>query len=93
MIGAETNIGAASVTCNYDGVNKNKTRIGARCFIGSDTMFVAPVNIGDGAVVGAGSVITRDVPAGALAVARNRQVVREGWAQRKKVEHEKNMEA
>ncbi|MDY3211597.1 DapH/DapD/GlmU-related protein, partial [Pyramidobacter sp.] len=93
VIGAETNIGAASVTCNYDGVNKNKTRIGARCFIGSDTMFVAPVNIGDGAVVGAGSVITRDVPAGALAVARNRQVVREGWAQRKKAEHEKNMEA
>lgn len=93
VIGAETNIGAASVTCNYDGVNKNKTRIGDRCFIGSDTMFVAPVNIGDGAVIGAGSVITRDVPAGALAVARNRQVVREGWAQSKKAEREKNMEA
>lgn len=89
VIGAKTNIGAASVTCNYDGVNKNKTRIGARCFIGSDTMFVAPVSIGNGATVGAGSVITRDVPAGALAVARSRQVVIEEWARRKKLSKKK----
>lgn len=93
VIGPQTNIGAASVTCNYDGISKNKTRIGARCFIGSDTMLVAPVTVADGATIGAGSVITKDVPEGALAVARARQVVLADWAKRKKTEREKNMGA
>ena len=72
-IGAEANVGAGSITCNYDGVSKYPTKIGERAFIGSDTMLVAPVTIGDGAFTGAGSVITRDVPPGALAVERSEQ--------------------
>lgn len=63
-VGRGTNIAAGIITCNYDGVNKNKTTIGERVFLGSDTMLVAPVTLGDGAVTGAGSVVTRDVPAG-----------------------------
>ena len=86
MIGDGTNIGAASVTCNYDGSRKNPTRIGDHCFIGSDTMLVAPVEVGSGAIVGAGSVITENVPDGALAVARARQVVIQGLVQKKKSE-------
>ena len=86
VIGDGTNIGAASVTCNYDGSRKNPTRIGDHCFIGSDTMLVAPVEVGSGAIVGAGSVITENVPDGALAVARARQVVIQGWVQKKKSE-------
>ncbi len=93
FIGEDTNIGAATVTCNYDGINKNQTHIGSRCFIGSDTMFVAPVNVGDEAVIGAGSVITKDVPQGALAVARGRQIVVDDWSKRKKSGQNKNMEA
>ena len=84
VIGEDTNIGAATVTCNYDGVHKNPTHIGARCFVGSDTMFVAPVTIGSDSTVAAGSVITKDVPEGALAVARGRQVVKDGWSLRHK---------
>ena len=76
----ETNIGAGTITCNYDGVHKNPTTIGSRVFIGSDTALVAPVRVGDGAYVGAGSVITENVPAGALALARGRQVNKPGWA-------------
>ncbi|MDH3260361.1 MAG: bifunctional UDP-N-acetylglucosamine diphosphorylase/glucosamine-1-phosphate N-acetyltransferase GlmU [Acidimicrobiia bacterium] len=72
-IGAGANVGAGSITCNYDGVSKHHTKIGARAFIGSDTMLVAPVTIGDDAFTGAGSVITRDVSPGALAVERNEQ--------------------
>jgi bifunctional UDP-N-acetylglucosamine pyrophosphorylase/glucosamine-1-phosphate N-acetyltransferase len=72
-VGADANIGAGTITCNYDGVDKHMTRIGARSFIGSDVALVAPVTVGDGAVVGAGSVITKDVPAGALAIARGAQ--------------------
>jgi bifunctional UDP-N-acetylglucosamine pyrophosphorylase/glucosamine-1-phosphate N-acetyltransferase len=68
VIGCETNIGAGTVTANFDGVHKNKTTIGANVFIGSDTMLVAPVNIGDGAKTGAGSVVTRDVAPGTLVV-------------------------
>jgi bifunctional UDP-N-acetylglucosamine pyrophosphorylase/glucosamine-1-phosphate N-acetyltransferase len=67
-IGAETNVGAGAITANFDGVHKNKTTIGANAFIGSDTMLVAPVNIGDGARTGAGAVVTRDVAPGALVV-------------------------
>jgi bifunctional UDP-N-acetylglucosamine pyrophosphorylase/glucosamine-1-phosphate N-acetyltransferase len=77
-VGAGANIGAGTVTCNYDGVMKHRTVIGAGAFIGSDTMLVAPVTVGAGALTGSGSVITRDVPADALAVARPEQVNREG---------------
>jgi bifunctional UDP-N-acetylglucosamine pyrophosphorylase/glucosamine-1-phosphate N-acetyltransferase len=79
-VGAETNIGAGTITCNYDGHAKHRTKIGARVFIGSDTALVAPVAVGDGAIVAAGSVITEDVPADALALARGRQVVKQGRA-------------
>jgi len=81
-IGDDTNIGAGVITCNYDGVRKNETTIGAGAFIGSDTMLIAPVTIGDGATTAAGSTITQDVPAGALAVARERQRNIEGWSDR-----------
>jgi bifunctional UDP-N-acetylglucosamine pyrophosphorylase/glucosamine-1-phosphate N-acetyltransferase len=79
-MGSGVNIGAGSITCNYDGVFKHRTSIGDNVFVGSDTMMVAPVSIGDGALVGASSCITRDVPAGALAVERNDQVMIEGYA-------------
>ncbi len=79
-VGAGANIGAGTITCNYDGVSKHRTLIGAGAFIGSNSALVAPVSVGAGALVGAGSVITRDVPADALAVARGRQVTREGAA-------------
>lgn len=65
-IDGNVNIGAGTITCNYDGVNKSKTQIGQGAFIGSDTLFVAPVTIGAGAKTGAGSVVTKDVPPGAL---------------------------
>ena len=74
------NIGAGTITCNYDGVSKNPTRIGAGAFIGSGTELVAPVVVGRGAYVAAGSTITKDVAAGALAIARARQVEKPGWA-------------
>ena len=79
-VGDEANIGAGTITCNYDGVAKHETTIGAGAFVGTNSSLVAPVTIGEGAYVGAGSVITKNVPAGALAVARARQEVREGWA-------------
>jgi bifunctional UDP-N-acetylglucosamine pyrophosphorylase / glucosamine-1-phosphate N-acetyltransferase len=79
-IGSETNIGAGTITCNYDGYNKHRTRIGSRAFIGSDTALVAPVAVGDGAIIAAGSVITEDVPADALALARGRQENKPGRA-------------
>lgn len=81
-VGAGANIGAGVVTCNYDGVAKHRTEIGSDAFIGSDTMLVAPVRIGDGATTAAGSVITRDVPDGALGVARSRQRNVEEWRRR-----------
>ncbi|MGD0681286.1 MAG: DapH/DapD/GlmU-related protein [Terracidiphilus sp.] len=79
-VGERTNIGAGTITCNYDGVNKHTTRIGKDAFIGSDSTLVAPVSVGDGAYVGAGSCITKDVPADSLAVSRARQIIKEGWA-------------
>jgi len=79
-IGEGSNIGAGTITCNYDGVSKHLTRIGKGAFIGSDSTLVAPVAIGDGAYVGAGSCITKDVPADALAVGRAHQFTKEGWA-------------
>ncbi|MFJ6994976.1 bifunctional UDP-N-acetylglucosamine diphosphorylase/glucosamine-1-phosphate N-acetyltransferase GlmU [Streptomyces sp. NPDC003090] len=83
-IGEYTNIGAASVFVNYDGEKKHHTTIGSHCKTGSDNMFVAPVTVGDGAYTAAGSVITKDVPAGALAVARGQQRNIEGWVARKR---------
>ncbi|GAA2456206.1 bifunctional UDP-N-acetylglucosamine diphosphorylase/glucosamine-1-phosphate N-acetyltransferase GlmU [Streptomyces macrosporus] len=83
-IGEYTNIGAASVFVNYDGVNKHHTTIGSHCKTGSDNMFVAPVTVGDGAYTAAGSVITKDVPPGALAVARGQQRNIPGWVARKR---------
>lgn len=82
QMGSGVNIGGGSITCNYDGKHKNHTTIGDNVFIGSDTMMVAPVNIGDGALVGASSCITKDVPADALAIERSKQTVIEGWAAR-----------
>ena len=78
-VGKDTNIGAGTITCNYDGVNKFETHIGERVFIGSSSMLVAPVNIGDNALTGAGSVITKDVPEDALAVERNKQIIKLKW--------------
>jgi bifunctional UDP-N-acetylglucosamine pyrophosphorylase / glucosamine-1-phosphate N-acetyltransferase len=81
-VGAGSNIGAGTITCNYDGVFKHRTEIGPRAFIGSNTALVAPVSVGADAIVGAGSVITEDVPDGALAVARGRQANKPGLARR-----------
>lgn len=83
-IGAKVNIGAGTITCNYDGVNKNKTTIGEGAFVGSNSTLVAPVELGPGSYTGAGSVITKDVPADALAIGRARQENKEGWASRRK---------
>jgi bifunctional UDP-N-acetylglucosamine pyrophosphorylase / glucosamine-1-phosphate N-acetyltransferase len=79
-IGRDSNIGAGTITCNYDGVAKHATTIGKNVFIGSDTALVAPVRVGDGAYVAAGSIITENVPADALAIARGRQSNKPGWA-------------
>jgi bifunctional UDP-N-acetylglucosamine pyrophosphorylase/glucosamine-1-phosphate N-acetyltransferase len=83
-IGERTNIGAGTITANYDGTNKNRTIIGAGTFVGVDNMLVAPVNVGDGAYTAAGSVITEDVPPGALGIARARQQNVEGYVERRK---------
>jgi bifunctional UDP-N-acetylglucosamine pyrophosphorylase/glucosamine-1-phosphate N-acetyltransferase len=79
-IGEGTNVGAGVITCNYDGVNKHVTHIGNNVFVGSDSTLVAPLTIGDGVYIGAGSCITKDIPADSLAVARAHQVTKEGWA-------------
>ncbi len=89
QMGEGVNIGAGSITCNYDGRDKHRTTIGDGVFVGSDTMMVAPVSIGDGATVGAGSVITRDVPAGALALERSEQRTVPGWLPRWKRDAQK----
>jgi len=81
-IGASSNLGAGTITCNYDGFSKHRTTIGKGAFIGTHTSLIAPVNVGDGAYVGSGSVITKDVPADALAVERGQQTNREGGALR-----------
>jgi bifunctional UDP-N-acetylglucosamine pyrophosphorylase/glucosamine-1-phosphate N-acetyltransferase len=81
-VGAKANIGAGTITCNYDGFRKYGTVIGAGAFIGSNTALVAPVTVGDGAIVGAGSVITRDVEADSLAIERSEQKGLAGWAKR-----------
>ena len=83
VIGANVNIGAGVITCNYDGVSKHQTRIDDGVFVGSDSQLVAPVHVGPGAYVAAGSTITRDVPPGSLAVARSHQINKDGWAERR----------
>ncbi|HUL14409.1 MAG TPA: bifunctional UDP-N-acetylglucosamine diphosphorylase/glucosamine-1-phosphate N-acetyltransferase GlmU [Terriglobales bacterium] len=85
-LGSKTNIGAGTITCNYDGVNKHQTTIGNKVFIGSDSVLVAPVKIGDGAYIGAGSAITENVPADGLGIARGRQVNKPGWASKRRRE-------
>ena len=85
-IGRDSNVGAGTVTCNYDGADKHRTEIGDRVFVGSGSMLVAPLRVGDGATIAAGSTITRDVPPGDLAVARQRQNTVKGWKRPKKRE-------
>jgi len=81
-VGAGANIGAGAITCNYDGTNKFKTEIGEKVFIGSNSSLVAPLKIGDGTYVAAGSVVTKDVPADSLVIGRGKQTVKEGWVKR-----------
>ncbi len=78
-IGTRVNVGAGTITCNYDGVNKHRTVIGDDAFIGSNSALVAPVEIGPGATIGAGSTISKDAPAGELTVARGKQLTVRGW--------------
>ena len=88
VIGAGVNVGAGAITCNYDGVHKHQTTIGDGVFVGSDSTLVAPVSVGDGAYVAAGSCITEDVPDGALALGRSRQVTKPEWAAKRWAERE-----
>jgi bifunctional UDP-N-acetylglucosamine pyrophosphorylase/glucosamine-1-phosphate N-acetyltransferase len=83
IIGNEVNIGAGTITCNYDGINKYKTVIGSGAFVGSDSQLVAPLKIGKGAYVAAGSTITRDVPDEALSISRPKQKILRGWKKRR----------
>ncbi|HUP49129.1 MAG TPA: DapH/DapD/GlmU-related protein, partial [Thermoanaerobaculia bacterium] len=83
-VGADANIGAGTITCNSDGVRKHQTVIEEGAFIGSDTQLVAPVRVGKGAYVGAGSTITKDVPPDALALSRTPQKIVKGWAVKKR---------
>jgi bifunctional UDP-N-acetylglucosamine pyrophosphorylase/glucosamine-1-phosphate N-acetyltransferase len=83
VVGAGANVGAGTITCNYDGEKKHQTVIGDGAFIGSDSILVAPLEIGAGAYVAAGSVITDPVPPGALALGRAKQVTKEGWVERR----------
>jgi bifunctional UDP-N-acetylglucosamine pyrophosphorylase / glucosamine-1-phosphate N-acetyltransferase len=82
-IGAQVNVGAGVITCNYDGTTKTRTKIGDRVFVGSDSTLVAPLTLGDGCYIAAGSCITEDVPEDALALGRARQTIKEGWAKRR----------
>jgi len=83
-IGAKVNIGAGTITCNYDGVQKHRTTIHDGAFVGSNATLVAPVEIGAGSYIGAGSVVTEPVPADSLALGRGRQVVKENWAKQRR---------
>ncbi len=87
-IGAGSNIGAGTITCNYDGASKHRTYIGKNAFVGSDSTLVAPVSVGDGAYIGAGTCITKDVPADALAVGRSRQIIKKNWAAERRAKRE-----
>jgi bifunctional UDP-N-acetylglucosamine pyrophosphorylase / glucosamine-1-phosphate N-acetyltransferase len=89
VIGEKVNVGAGTITCNYDGVNKFVTEIGSGAFIGSGTMLVAPVRIGENATIGAGSTITHPAPADKLTLERSRQTTVEGWKRPQKVDPKK----
>jgi bifunctional UDP-N-acetylglucosamine pyrophosphorylase/glucosamine-1-phosphate N-acetyltransferase len=91
-IGSGTNIGAGVITCNYDGVNKHRTLIGDGVFVGSDSTLVAPISVGSGAYVAAGSCITEDVPEDALALGRSRQTTKPGWASSKRKTGKKDLD-
>jgi bifunctional UDP-N-acetylglucosamine pyrophosphorylase/glucosamine-1-phosphate N-acetyltransferase len=93
IIGSGTNIGAGVITCNYDGVHKHTTRIGNNSFVGSDSTLVAPLTIGDGAYVAAGSCITQEVPSDSLALGRAHQVVKENWAANRRAQRAAASEA
>jgi len=83
-IGAATNVGAGTITCNYDGEKKHQTVIGKGVFVGSNSTLVAPITLADGSYIAAGSAVTTDVPAGALAIGRSRQENKEGWVAKRK---------
>jgi bifunctional UDP-N-acetylglucosamine pyrophosphorylase/glucosamine-1-phosphate N-acetyltransferase len=83
-VGERTNIGAGTITCNFDGVDKHQTGIGKDAFVGSNATLVAPVEVEDGSYIAAGSVITERVPAGSLALGRARQVVKQGWVEKRR---------
>jgi bifunctional UDP-N-acetylglucosamine pyrophosphorylase/glucosamine-1-phosphate N-acetyltransferase len=91
-VGDRVNVGAGTITCNYDGQAKHRTVIGDGAFVGTNSSLVAPLTIGEGAYVAAGSVITKDVPPDALAVERSQQVVKEGWAGRRRTRAAKKKE-
>jgi bifunctional UDP-N-acetylglucosamine pyrophosphorylase/glucosamine-1-phosphate N-acetyltransferase len=84
FVGEHTNIGAGTITCNYDGYAKHRTVIGKNCFVGSNVTLIAPVEVGDGALIAAGSVITDNVPSDALGIARCKQTIKDGWAKRRR---------
>ncbi len=84
MLGKDVNIGAGTITCNYDGFEKHKTVVEDNVFIGSDTMLVAPIKVGKGAITGAGSTISKDVPEGSLAIGRARQIIIKDWKRKPK---------
>ena len=90
LVGKTVNIGAGTITCNYDGANKHVTEIGDNVFVGSCTQLVAPVKVGEGVTIGAGSTITKDVPPQVLALSRARQIVREGWKRPQKKKSDNN---
>ena len=83
QLGEKVNVGAGTITANYDGVNKHRTMIGSNSKTGANSVLVAPVNVGEHATIGAGSTITKDVANGALAIGRARQMTKEGWSERK----------
>ncbi|MGH9628356.1 MAG: DapH/DapD/GlmU-related protein, partial [Bryobacteraceae bacterium] len=89
IVGSRVNIGAGTITCNYDGARKHVTKIGDGVFVGSNTTLVAPVEAGKDSYIGAGTVVTDTVPAEALAIGRSRQTNKEGWAARRKAVFEK----
>jgi bifunctional UDP-N-acetylglucosamine pyrophosphorylase/glucosamine-1-phosphate N-acetyltransferase len=89
LVGEGVNIGAGTITCNYDGFEKHQTIIGDRVFIGSNVELVAPVKIGDRSTIGAGTTVTKDVPEGALATSRAKQKNLQGWDKRMEVRHKK----
>lgn len=90
IVGEDVNIGAGTITCNYDGRVKHQTVIEKNCFVGSDTVLVAPVTVKEGAYIGAGSVITEDVPADSLALTRPPMTIKEGWAERRRKRNQAN---